>query len=71
MTYNIFQIVLVALIIAAAVVLILSAVIRAALDKKTPLTACYSCKLKDICQKPEKNSAKKCADKVAQVKNSQ
>ena len=43
----------------------------AAKGKKTTLTACASCKLKDVCQKPEKNSAKKCADKVAQVKNTQ
>lgn len=71
MTYNVFQYVLVALIVAAAVALTARAVIRAAHNEKTALTACGSCKLKDVCQKPEKNSAKKCADKVAQVKKSQ
>ena len=71
MTYDLFQYVLVALIVAAAVALTARAVSRAARNKKTALTACGSCKLKDICQKPEKNSAKKCADKVAQVKKSQ
>ena len=71
MTYDIFQYVLVVLIVAAAGVFTVRALARAAQNKKTALTACGSCKLKDICQKPEKNSAKKCADKVAQVKKSQ
>ena len=71
MTYDVFQYVLVALIVAASVGLTVRAVSRAARNKKTVLTACASCKLKDVCQKPEKNSAKKCADKVAQVKKAQ
>ena len=71
MTYDVFQYVLVALIVAAAVGLTVRVVSRAARNKKTVLTACASCKLKDVCQKPEKNSAKKCADKVAQVKKAQ
>ena len=71
MTYNVFQDVLVRLIVVAAVVLTLRAIARAARGRKTALTACASCKLKDVCQKPEKNSAKKCADKVAQVKKAQ
>ena len=66
--YDIFQYVLVVLIVAAAGVYTVRALARAAQNKKTVLTACGSCKLKDVCQKPEKNSAKKCADKVAQVK---
>ena len=68
MIYNVFQYVLVALIVAAAGVFTVRALARAAQNKKTALTACGSCKLKDVCQKPEKNSTKKCADKVAQVK---
>ena len=71
MTYDVFQYVLVALIVAAAVALTVRAMVRAARNKKTALTACGSCKLKDVCQKPEKNSAKKCAEKVAQVEKSQ
>ena len=71
MTYDVFQYVLVALIVAAAVALAVRALARAARGRKTVLTACASCKLKDVCQKPEKNSAKKCADKVAQVKKAQ
>ena len=65
------QYVIVGLIVLAASVATVRAVMRAAKDKKSALTACTACKLKDICQKPEKNSAKKCADKVAQVKNQQ
>ena len=71
MTYDVFQYVLVALIVAAAVALTVRAVARAAKNKRTVLTACNSCQLKDVCQKTEKNSAKKCPDKVAQVKKSQ
>jgi len=65
------QYVLASLIVALAVIAAVRAVVRAANNKKTALTACAGCKLKDFCQKPEKNSAKKCADKVAQVKNTQ
>ncbi len=71
MTYDVFQYALVALIVVAAVALTVRAMVRAARNKKTVLTACGSCKLKDVCQKPEKNSAKKCAEKVAQVEKSQ
>ena len=56
---------------ALAVMAAVTSFVRAARGQKTTLTACTSCKLKDICQKPEKNSVKKCADKVAQVKNTQ
>jgi hypothetical protein len=59
------------LIVALAIVAAVRSIIRAANNKKSALTACAACKLKDICQKPEKNSLKKCADKVAQVKNQQ
>ncbi len=67
---DLFQYVLAGVIVAAAVVAAVRAVIRAARMRKTPLSACLGCKLQDVCQKPEKNSAKKCADKVAQVKKS-
>ena len=61
------QSVLAALVVLSAVIATLRAVMRSVNNKKSPLTACESCKLKDVCQKTEKNSAKKCADKVAQV----
>ena len=59
------------LIVALAVAATVRSIVRAANSRKSALTACAACKLKDVCQKPEKNSAKKCADKVAQVKNPQ
>lgn len=65
------QYVLAGIIVAAAVFAAARSIWRAANNRKTALTACAACKLKDVCQKPEKNSAKKCADKVAQVKKSQ
>ena len=68
---NWLQYLLVGVIVAIAVVAAVRSAVGAAKGKKTALTACASCKLKDVCQKPEKNSAKKCADKVAQVKNRQ
>lgn len=68
---EIVQYVLVGLIVAAAVCVVVKSAARAARSKPTVLTACAGCKLQEICQKPQKNSAKKCADKVAQVKKSQ
>ena len=65
------QYVLAGLIVAVAVFVVIRSVVRAIKGRKIALTACAACKLKDICQKPEKNSVKKCADKVAQVKNPQ
>ena len=65
------QYILAGLVVAAAVIVAIRAFVRAIKGRKTALTACTACKLKDICQKPEKNSVKKCADKVAQVKNPQ
>ena len=65
------QYMVVGLIVAVAVAAALRSVVRAMRDRKTALTACAGCKLQEFCQKPEKNSAKKCADKVAQVKNTQ
>ena len=62
------QYVLAGLIVAAAVFAAGRALWRATHDKTTVLTACSSCKLQDVCTKSEKNSAKKCADKVAHVK---
>ena len=64
------QYLLAGLIVAVAVFAVGRALWRAANDRETVLTACASCKLQDVCRKPEKNSAKKCADKVAQVKKS-
>ena len=69
-TNELIQCVLAALIVAVAVFAVARAVWRATHDRKTALTACASCGLKDVCRNPEKNSAKKCADKVAQVKKS-
>ena len=67
---DVIQYVLAGLIVAAAVFAVGRAMWmwRAAHDKKTALTACAACKLQDVCRKPEKNSVKKCADKVAQLK---
>ena len=62
------QYVLAGLIVALAAMAAVRSVVKAARGRKTQLTACAGCKLQDLCQKPEKNSAKKCADKVAQVK---
>ena len=68
---DVVQYILVGLIVFAAILAAVRSAMRAARGKKSALTACAACKLKDVCQKPEKNSVKKCADKVAQVKNSQ
>ena len=65
------QYVVVGLIVAVAVAATINSVVRAMRDRRTTLTACAGCKLQEFCQKPENNSAKKCADKVAQVKNTQ
>lgn len=62
------QYVLAAVIVAVAVFASVRSIVRAARNKDSAITACAACKLKDVCQKPEKNSLKKCADKVAQVK---
>ena len=65
---SVLQYVIVAIIVGLAVVAVVRTIIRTLRDHKTALTACAGCKLQDVCQRPEKNSAKKCADKVAQVK---
>lgn len=65
------QYILAGLIVAAAVFAAARALWRAAHSRKTVLTACAACKLRDVCDKPEKNSVKKCADKVAHVKKQQ
>jgi len=62
------QCVVAVVIVALAVIAVARSFARAAKGKKSTLTTCASCRLKDMCQKAEKNSAKKCADKVAQVK---
>ncbi len=66
-----FQYLLAGLIVAFAVYAVVRTIVMTIKDQRTVLTACTGCRLHDICQKPEKNSAKKCADKVAQVKKSQ
>lgn len=68
---DVIQYLLAGLIVSIAVVAVVRSIRRAAKSEKSALTACVACKLNDICQKPEKNSAKKCDDKVAQVENSQ
>ena len=68
---DLLQYILAGLIVAAAVFAVGRAVWNAVHDRKTVLTACAACKLRDVCVKPEKNSAKKCADKVAHVKKTQ
>ena len=68
---EVLQYVVVGLVVAVAVAAAVRSVARTMRDRKTALTACAGCKLQDYCQKPEKNSAKKCADKVAQSKNRQ
>ena len=65
------QYIIAGIIVAAAIYAVVRTIVRTTRDEKTALTACAACKLKDVCQKPEKNSAKKCADKVAQVKKKQ
>ena len=65
------QYVLAGLVVALAVYATIRSIVRAARNQKTTLTACAGCKLQEFCQKPEKNSVKKCADKVAQVKKQQ
>ena len=65
------QYLLAGIIVAFAVAATVRTIVLSFRNKQSPLSACTGCKLKDVCQKPEKNSAKKCADKVAQVKKSQ
>ena len=71
MSSELVQQILAGLIVAAAVAATVRSVYRAVNERKSALTACATCKLKDVCQKSEKNSAKKCGDKVAQVKKQQ
>ncbi len=71
MSNDVVQYIFAGLIVAAAVFAAARSLLRAINDRKSALTACATCKLKDVCQKPTKNSAKKCADKVAQVKKQQ
>lgn len=71
MNYDVVQYVLVGLIVAAAVIAAVRTLVAAMKERKSKLTACAGCKLQEFCLKPEKNSAKKCADKVAQIKKRQ
>ena len=65
------QYIIAGIVVAVAIFAVARTIVRTARDEKTALTACAGCKLRDVCQRPEKNSAKKCADKVAQVKKKQ
>ena len=69
--YNVMQYILVGLAIAVAILAAVRALSAALGNRETKLTACAGCKLQEFCKKPEKNSVKKCADKVAQVKKQQ
>ena len=68
---DIIQYLLAGLIVAAAVVAVVRTIVSSLKNRQSALTACTGCKLQDVCNKAEKNSAKKCADKVAQVKKQQ
>lgn len=63
------QYIIAGIIVGFAVFAAVRSFVRTSKSRKTALTACAGCKLQDFCQKPEKNSAKKCDDKVAQVEN--
>ena len=71
MTNHVMQYLIVGLIVAAALFASVRTIVLTVRGKKTELNACASCKMQEFCQKPEKNSVKKCGDKVAQVKNRQ
>lgn len=64
---NTVQYLLVGIIILGAVIALVRTIVLTAKNRQSALTACAGCELHDLCNKPEKNSAKKCADKVAQV----
>ena len=64
---DVVQYIIAGLIVAVAVVAAVRSFMNVVKSKKSALTACATCKLKEACRKPEKNSAKKCADKVAQL----
>jgi len=63
------QYLLAGIIVAAAIFAVIRTIVRTARGKRTAINTCASCKLKDYCTRPEKFSAKKCVDKVAQTKN--
>ncbi len=65
---DILQYVLAGIIVAAAVIAVARAIVLTVKNQRSILTDCAGCKLRDACQRPEKNSLKKCADKVAQLK---
>ena len=68
---NVMQYLIAGLIVVAALYAAVRAIVLTVRGRKSNLTACSGCKLQEFCQKPEKNSVKKCGDKVAQVKNRQ
>ena len=71
MNDQVVQYLIVGLIVAAALFAAVRTIILTVRGKKTELNACASCKLQEFCQKPEKNSVKKCGDKVVQIKKQQ
>lgn len=68
---NVVQYLIAGLIVAAALYAAGRAILLTVRGRKSNLTACSGCKLREYCQKPEKNYVKKCGDKVAQVKKRQ
>jgi membrane protein implicated in regulation of membrane protease activity len=61
------QYIIVAIIVVVAIIAVARMISSTSRGEKSTLNACVGCKLQDVCQKRDKISAKKCADKVAQV----
>ena len=66
---DVIQYVLAGVIVLAAVLAALRSVISSIRGKKSSLTACASCKSRDCCQRPEKNSVKNVPIKLHRSKN--
>ena len=62
------QYVIVGLIVAAAVFAAVRSIVLTLRDRKTALTACSGCGLKDVCRKAEKNSTKNVSIKLHRSK---
>lgn len=63
------QYILTGIIVAASVFLAIKSTYRAFKNKRSAISSCTNCKLREYCNKPEKNSSKNCNDKVAEYKN--
>ena len=66
---DVVQYLLVGLIVMAAVVAVVRSIVRTVRNKSKSQTACAGCKLQDICQKTEKNSAKNVPIKLHRSKS--